>query len=124
MIDEIAKELKQRNLGYKTETNITLDSLLWMDDVCLIHHNLDKLQEILDITNHVANKYHIQFGAAKCKVIKRGNGKKSALTLNGEVLEEVPRCKYLGETINNKGNLSDHWEEIEKKIKGANKYYK
>ena len=119
LIDEIAKELKQRNLGYKTETNITLDSLLWMDDVCLIHYDLDKLQEILDITNHVANKYHIQFGAAKCKVIKRGNGKKSALTLNGEILEEVPRYKYLGEIINNKGNLSDHLEEIEKKIKGA-----
>ena len=50
-----------------------------MDDVCLIHHDLKKLQEILDVTNHVANKYHIQFGAAKCKVIKIGRGKKSAL---------------------------------------------
>ena len=58
-----------------------------MDDVCLIHPDMDKLQEILDITNKVANKYHIQFGAAKCKEIKRGNGKKSALALNGEVLE-------------------------------------
>ena len=38
---------------------------------------------------------------------------------NGEVREEVPRHKYLGEIINNKGNLSDHLEEIEKKIKGA-----
>ena len=67
----------------------------------------------------MANKYHIQFGAAKCKVIKRRNVKKSALTLNGEVLEEVPRYKYLGEIINNNSNLSDHLEEIEKKIKGA-----
>ena len=118
-IDEIAKELKQRRLGYETQTNITLDSLLWMDDVCLIHHNPDKLQEILNITNHVANEYHIQFGAAKCKVIKRGKGKKSSLTLNGETLEEVPTCKYLGETINNKGNLADHISEIERKVKGA-----
>ena len=119
LIDEIAKELRQKNLGYVTQANITLDSLLWMDDVCLIHHDLDKLQEILDVTNHVANKYHIQFGAAKCKVIKRGKGKKSSLKLNGEELEEVPAYKYLGETLNNKGNLSDHIAEIERKIKGA-----
>ena len=119
LIDEIAKELKQRNLGYETEAKVKLDSLLWMDDVCLIHHDLNKLQEILDITNHVANKYHIQFGAAKCKVIRRGRGKKSALKLNDEVLEEVSTYKYLGEVINNKGNLSDHITEIEKKVRGA-----
>ena len=119
LIDEISKELKDKNLGYVTVANITLDSLLWMDDVCLIHHDLNKLQEILDVTNHVANKYHIQFGAAKCKVIRRGKGKKSALKLNGETLEEVPKYKYLGEMINNKGNLSDHITELEKKVKGA-----
>ena len=96
LIDEISKELKEKNPGYLTEANITLDSLLWMDDMCLIHHDLNKLQEILDVTNHVANKYHIQFGAAQCKAIKRGKEKKSALKLNGETLEEVPKYKYLG----------------------------
>ena len=50
-IDEVSKELKEKNLGYVTEANITLDSLLWMDDVCLIHHDLNKLQEILDVMN-------------------------------------------------------------------------
>ena len=90
-----------------------------MDDVCLIHHDLKKLQEILDVTNPVANKYHIQFGAAKCKVIKLGKGKKSNLKLNGETLEEVQAYKYLGETINNKGTLADHITEIEKEVKGA-----
>ena len=102
LIDEIAKELKHQKLGYETTANITLDSLLWMDDVCLIHHDLKKLQEILDVTNHVANKCHIQFGVAKCKVIKIGRGKKITLKLKGEILEEVPTYKYLGEIINNK----------------------
>ena len=119
IIDEIAKELKLRNLGYETKSKVKLDSLLWMDDVYLIHHDLNKLQEILDITNHVANKYHIQFGAAKCKVIRRGRRKKSSLKLIGEILEEVSTYKYLGEVINNKGNLSDHITEIEKKVRGA-----
>ena len=88
-----------------------------MDDVCLIHHDPEKLQEILDVTNHVANKYHIQLGAAKCKVIKIGRGKKSTMKLNGEILDEVPTYKHLGEIINNKGNLGDHIAETEKKVK-------
>ena len=98
--------------------NTNIDSLLWMDNVCLIHHDLETLQEMLDTTNHVALKYHIQFGAAKCKVIRKGKGKKSKLKLNGEILEEVTTYKYLGEIINNKGNLSDHISEVEKKIRG------
>ena len=119
LMDEISKELQQRNLGIETQQNYILDSLLWMDDVCLIHHDLQKLQEILDVTNHVANKYHIQFGAAKCKVVRKGKGRKGTLKLNGEVLEEVPSYKDLGEIINSKGNLSDHIAEVARKIKGA-----
>ena len=90
-----------------------------MDDACLIHHDLEELQKILNVRNHVANKYHIQFGAAKCRVVKKGKGKKSALKLNGEILEEVPSYKYLSEIINNKGNLLDQIAEISKKVKGA-----
>ena len=67
----------------------------------------------------MANKYHLQFGAANCKVIKRGKGKKSSLKLNGEELEEVPAYKSQGEILNNKDNLADHIAEIERKINGA-----
>ena len=47
-----------------------------MDDACLVHYDLEILQEMLDTTNHVALKYHIQFGAAKCKVIRNRRVKK------------------------------------------------
>jgi len=50
---------------------------------------------------------------------EKRKSKKSTLKLNGEVLEEVPAYKYLGEIINNKGNLKDQLEDIEKKVKGA-----
>ena len=119
LIDEISKELKEKGLGMKTNGKITIDSLLWMDDVCLIHHDLETLQTILDVTNHVALKYRIQFGAAKCKVIRKGKGRKSNLKLNGEVLVEMTTYKFLGEINNNKSNLTDHINEIEKKIQGA-----
>ena len=91
-----------------TKTGNKVDSLLWMDDVCLIHHDQEKLQEILNVTNYIAQKYHIEFGAAKCKVVKIGKGTKSEIRLNNQILEEVTSYKYLGELINNKGNLEDH----------------
>ena len=90
-----------------------------MDDVCLIHSDRNELQQMLDITNHVAKKYHIEFGAAKCKVVKIGRGPTSKLTLNGQILEEVDSYKYLGEMINSKGNLAAHIKELEKKEQAA-----
>ena len=73
-----------------------------MDDVCLIHHDQEKLEEILNVTNYVAQKYHIEFGAAKCKVVKMWKGTKSEIRRNTQILEEVTPYKYLGEIFNNK----------------------
>ena len=119
LIDEIAKELKKNNIGLKTKQGTMLNTLLWMDDVCLIHHDLTTLQQMLDITNHVAKKYHIEFGAAKCKVVKIGPGQKSKITLNNTTLEEVPKYKYLGKIYNSKGNLEEHLKETESKVTAA-----
>ena len=75
LIDEISKELKIHDLGVTTEAGEKKFSHLWMDDVCLIHHDPKTIQEMLDIINHVALKYHIAFGAVKCKVVRIGKGK-------------------------------------------------
>ena len=114
LIDEISKELGTRNLGVASVTGEKIYSLLWMDDVCLIHNDRDKLQQMLDVTIHVAKKYHIKFGAAKFGVVKIGKGPNNRLTLNGRILEEVEAYKYLGEMINNKGNFTAHIKELEK----------
>ena len=86
-----------------------------MDDVCLIHHDLTTLQEMMDITNQVAKKYHIEFGAAKCKVVRIGSGQVSKITLNNTVLEEVSKYKYIGKIYNTKGNLEEHLKGLETK---------
>ena len=43
LIDEIAKELRAQGQGLITENGTKIDSLLWMDDVCLIHHDPKEL---------------------------------------------------------------------------------
>ena len=63
LIDEIAKELQQKSVGYqKVGNNTTLGCLLWMDDVVLIHHNKEEIQRMLNITDDIAKRYNIKFG--------------------------------------------------------------
>ena len=67
-MDEINKEIQGTDLGIKipnTETNIAC--LLWMDDVLLLETRPEEKQELLNITNKVAEKYHIKFGREKAK---------------------------------------------------------
>ena len=78
-----------------------------MDDVALIHENLKEPQEFMNTTNHVTLTNHLAFGAAKCKVVKNGPGKKSQINLNGQVLEEVTVYKYLGDMVNSNGDQED-----------------
>ena len=59
------------------------------------------------------------FGAAKCKVVRIGKGKKSAIKLNEQILEEVDTYKYLGELISKKNNLEAHIEATETKIQAV-----
>ena len=87
-----------------------------MDDVALIHDDKDTLQKMMDITNDIAKRYHKEFGAAKCKIIKIGRGKDVEITLNNKKLEQTETYKYLGEIFNNKNNLKNHIEEINGKV--------
>ena len=61
-----------------------IDSLLWMDDACTIHYDLDKQQGILDTINYVSKKYHVVFGIKKCEVIRAGKGPTSSLRISPE----------------------------------------
>ena len=117
LIDEISKEIRKRGLGLMIRTGNKVDLLLWMDSMCLIHHDQEKINEILNVTNFIAQKYHIEFGAAKCKVVKIGKGTKSEIRLNKQILEEATSNKYLGELIYNKGNLEDHPTAMQSKIR-------
>ena len=76
MMDEINKEIIKKKVGPKLHnTEEYIGCLLWMDDVALITDNHKDLQEMLNITCHVANKYHIEFGMAKSKILKIGKTK-------------------------------------------------
>ena len=66
VMDEIAKEIIKQEKGINIpNTNKRLGCLLWMDDVVPIAENQEDLQEMLNITGNIANKYHTVFGEGK-----------------------------------------------------------
>ena len=68
LMDEISKEINEEKKGKNLEGIVeTTGSLLWMDDVLLISTDPNELQDMLNITNEIANRYHIEFGKEKRK---------------------------------------------------------
>ena len=90
-----------------------------MDDVVLLSNSAQEMQKMLDITNEISSRYRIVFGKEKSKVMKMGSSVQTELKLGDMEIEETDKYKYLGEIINNKGNLEDHIKMLEGKVEAA-----
>ena len=121
LMDEINKEITDENLGiYIPSIDETIGCLLWMDDVILATLEPEKMQNMLDITNNVSGKYHIEFGAPKSNAMKIGGDKtRPEFRLGSMILEYCEKYKYLGLIQNNKNNLKDHIKSMKSKVEGA-----
>ena len=117
LMDEIAKELQEKSAGYqKIWSNTTMGCLLWMDDVVLIHHDKEEIQKMLNIINEIAKRYHIKFGKEKSQTLTIGNTEETPnLKLGDEAIDPATTYKYLGMTVNRKGNLEAHLNAVKGK---------
>ena len=120
MMDEIATRIERENKGVLNEKHDKrIGCLLWMDDAVLLSDNPGEAQEILNITNQVANRYHLEFGAEKSKVMVFYNKTPTQFKLGDHVLEETTSYKYLGEVINNTNTLDGQVKEVNRKAEAA-----
>ena len=122
LIDEINKEIEACGLGTLEDGigEIIAYCLLWMDDVALIATDPENLQKMLNITNEVANRYHIEFGEPKSKILKIGTDKKKpTFKLGNMELKYADKYKYLGDILNTKNNLKDQITELKGKTEAA-----
>ena len=110
LIDDISKELHELTIGnQKLWNNIIPGCLLWMDDVALIHQDKEELKKMLNTTSELANRYHIKFEKEISQSMTiNGKTPNTEITIGDQVLEKTNTYKYLGMTINNKGNMDDH----------------
>ena len=61
-----SKKYRKKDIGVEISDNRTeLACLLWMGDVLLMETKQQENQILLNITNKVAEKYHIKFGKEK-----------------------------------------------------------
>lgn len=121
MMDEIPKELSLRSIGsQKLGTEPLNGCLLWMDDVALMNEDAQVLQDMLDTTNEIAKRYHLKFGKEKSQTLTIGNSSLEYKFRLGDMdLESTNNYKYLGMTLNSKGNLDDHLKKIRGKAEAA-----
>ena len=111
LMDEIAKELGKDKENIITIGNKNMPGyLLWMNDVVLIHQDKHIMQSMMDTTNEIANRYRIQFGQEKSKIMIVEKDKDDDINFKRDQmpLQKTDKYKYLGVTLNNKGNLSVH----------------
>ena len=121
VMDEIAEEINKNELGVNTNNtpHPKLGCLLYMDDVVLTSNSTQEMQKMLDITNEISSRYHIVFGKENSKVMKIGSSVQTELKLGDMGIEETDKYKYLGDIINNKGNLEDNIKMLEGKVEAT-----
>ena len=120
LMDEINKEINKAKCTTQTNINTNSTCLLWVDDVAIITNNIEDQQTLQSITNNTANKYRIQFGQEKSKLLIIGKDNTNpTIKLGDMTIDPSKTYKYLGETLNTKNNINDHIKEIERKTEAA-----
>ena len=120
LMDEINKEINKAKCT--TQTNIDTNStcLLWVDDVAIITNNIEDQQTLLSITNNTANKYRIQFGQEKFKLLIIGKSNTNpTIKLGDMTIDPSETYKYLGETLNTKKQHKRPYQRNRKENRGS-----
>ena len=121
LTDEFTKDIKKSNKGVKLpDKEEKIGSLLWVDDVAIMSSEPKELQEMLDATHETAKKYRIEFSKEKSQTLIIGKStEENKFTIGEQELETTDTYKYLGETINSAGNITDQMKNIRKKVEAA-----
>jgi hypothetical protein len=78
-----------------------LDDLDFFDDIALLSHSHQQMQEQLTQVERRAAATGLRINTKKIKVLKSNTKTRADLTVNGQNLEEVDSCTYLGSEVDN-----------------------
>ena len=104
-IDDLAERLEEKAQGLPLPlTKHMLTELLLADDVALFAPSANALQQLLDVCTEWADKWHMNFGIAKCGVLlpREGDGSLKVphglptFKLQGQSVPFVETYRYLG----------------------------
>ena len=93
----------QKQSGIKWTLWKQLDDLDFADDLALLSHNQQQMQEKSNIVADNSARLGLNINRGKSKVFKTNASNETPITVQGEALEEVDSFTYLGSILDNHG---------------------
>ena len=112
MMDLIAEELQETDLGFKIDINLIIAALLWVDDAITCTEGKDNQKEMLKRMDEFAIKHKLKWGQNKCNVMRIGkHDKEEEKWLIGDMeIKETQKYKYLGDVVTSDGKNTENIE--------------
>ena len=101
LMDMFAEELEPTGEGFAVNDQLTIATLLWVDDVVSSVDGTDNQLKMLQRVQEFSLKHRLRWGQSKCKVMRIG--KPTEWELGKLIIQEATSYKYLGDLITNDG---------------------
>ena len=82
-----------------------LSHLIFADDIILIAHTPQELQEMLVDINNYSKPVGLKMHLGKSKIMLNNHTEKTTVEVDGKAIEEVEKYVYLGKTVSRDGDL-------------------
>ena len=117
LIDNAEQALQSEKLGV-SYGRTKIASLLLMDDIILVAESPTQLQNMLNVMDNIANRWHLIFNPTKSKIMIAGeaNGPHLPWRLGELTLQETQSYTYLGEVITPNLKLEAHLKHLQQKL--------
>ena len=122
MMDTLAEEMMKKNAGFQISETFRIPALLWVDDVLSCTEGETNQESTLNDVAEFAVKHRLQWGAAKCKVMRvghHGKYKEKTWSLGAKTITETKSYRYLGDIITNDGKNKENIEARKTKTKAT-----
>ena len=119
MMDVLAEECQTDGVGINLSDNLTIASLLWVDDVLSLAEGVNDQKVMLERVDTFATKHKLKWGQSKCNIMRVGTHpnkpSNTTWTLGTMPIEETKSYKYLGDILSSNGKNKENIEARKKK---------
>ena len=117
MNDIMQRSVSNVRRGIRWGLNDTLEDLDFADDICLLSHSLDDIQNKVNTLSEVIKGAHMKINVKKTKEMRLNSKKTDKITIDNNNIETVQEFKYLGSIIDKDCGA---FEDVKSRIKNAN----
>ena len=93
-----------------------LEDLEFADDLALLSHRLQDMQEKVNALNETGKRVGLKISQEKTKVLRLNHQQREPLLIDTQTVEDVPEFVYLGSKINKDGGTD---EDVKARIRKA-----